>query len=196
LKFLIIIFFLISTTLFSAPSYAKNKCPKEVSVLLECKPSPKKFQLLRHIGKYLNTQVDLEKKENLLVCSYASKTWSSTYKYDDVGIEKIIQVTSLQGLSNIVQLVDQIGFKVDHFGINSTPFLMLTFKPHRHYFSLYQMFLFSGLENTFDGADNFSVDAFDRKKFSTIIINEKFLKTGNATADTFVTGSDCSAKIK
>lgn len=191
MKLLIVLFFFIS-----APLYAGNQCPQKISILLECEPSQNHFQLVRHKGNYIHPQMDFDKKENLLVCSYVTNQWSSTYKYSDAGIEKIIQVTSLGGLSDIVHLVDQIGFKVDHFGINSNPFLMLTFKPNEKYFSLDQVFLFSGLESTFDGANNFSVDALDNKKFSTIVINEKYLKSGNTTADTFVTGSNCSVKIK
>lgn len=139
--------------------------------------------------------MDFDKSQNVMVCSYGSREWVSKYRYSHNNNQKYVSVSNLEDLAGIVLLINSKGFKVDHFGSNSNPFSMLTFKEKNNQLTADQIFLFSGLESTFEN-NSFSVNALNKHMVSTIVINERYLKSQNAAADTFETGSNCLVAVK
>lgn len=172
----------------------ESNCPSQITVAIQCENSNKGFQLISHIGTYLNPTYEIDSSSGSMICSYNSHNWTSTYRYVDRISERIIRVSSLEDLSMVVQLVRELGFRVEYFGDYTTPFTMVTYKLKDPQRAPEQLFLFSGLESTFDD-DNFSVAALETKKFSTVVINEKYLKTQDAATDTFQTGNNCSVSL-
>lgn len=169
-------------------------CPKQVTVAIQCEVATKEFQLISHVGTYNSPAYEEDPASGLMICNYSSDSWTSTYRYVDSISERIIRVSSLEDLSMVVQLVRQMGFPVEYFGDYASPFTMVTYKLKDPKRAPEQLYLFSGLESTFD-EDNFSVAALETKKFSTVVINENYLKSQNAVADTFRTGNNCSVSM-
>lgn len=170
-------------------------CTPQVFISLECAPNQKTFQLIKHFGKYNQPKTEFNEAQNMIICSYRSNEWVSQYRYVHGHTEKILNVTNLEDLANVVNIIRELGFKVDHFGNNSYPFSMLTYKEEKNQYLADEIFLFSGLESTFEN-NNFGVKARDKKMVSTVVINERYLKSQDVTADTFETGSNCIIQIK
>ncbi len=191
----VFVFVLIFSLFESAFAIAENfHCPDQISIAIECQKSNRELQLISHIGNYFNPTHEIDPESKSLICSYSSDTWTSTYFFVDNISERIIRVSTLEDLSMVAQLVRQTGFPVEYFGDYTSPFTMMTYPLNDPQHAPEQLFLFSGLESTFD-QNNFSIAALDAKSFSTVVINEKYLKSQDAAADTFQTGNNCSVSI-
>jgi hypothetical protein len=172
-----------------------TRCPPSVLLAIECPDSARNFQLLKHIGKYSQPKLDFDASKNVVVCSYVSNEWISKYKYLENNEQKVVSATTPQDLSGIVRVISDRGFNIDNFSGNLNPYSVVTFKQKNSKFVLDQVFLYTGLESTFE-KDNFAVNTLDKRKISTIIINDRYLKTEDAAADTFQTGSNCLVTVK
>ena len=189
-------FFFFLLILLSNPNLAIARvCPQEIVVSIECAPQAMDFQLLSHIGRYSQPKIERDFNKDLMICTYLSNEWISKYKYIEGSQEITALATNLKELYGIVKVIDKKGFKVDHFSEKSNPFTMVAFNDKEENLKPEQMFLFSGLESTFEN-NNFNVGASDENKVSTIVINERYLKSQDVAADTFQTGSNCHIKIK
>jgi hypothetical protein len=177
-----------------------NECPQQLVVGIDCTDNGGDFQLLKHLGKYTQPRMEVEPSNSQMVCSYGVSEWVSKYKIVDGLGEKTVTVTSTEQLVGVANVIRQKGFKMDYFDRKTGPFTMVTFRnepvrnePAKQNRTPDQMFLFSGLESTF-GKDNLAVTTGN--KISTVIINERYLKSQDAATDTFVTGSNCVVMIK
>ena len=176
------------------PSNVNNLCPQQIVVAIDCPKNQNDFQLLRHLGKYTGPKMELTPDHRQMICSYGASEWISKYIFRDMSGEKTIIVSSLYELSSVADMIRQMGFNLGRFSKKTLPFTMVTYRQDKRNYTPDQMFLYSGLESTF-GEGNLSMADTD-DSVSTMIINERYLKSQNAAADTYVTGSNCIIAIK
>jgi hypothetical protein len=172
-----------------------NSCPPAVLVSVQCAQAQKDFQLIKHLGKYTQPKMEFNNSQNVLICTYKSDEWISKYRYVTKNEERFITASSLEDLASVASIIHSSGFKVDYFDVKSNPFTTLTYKEKNNYFKPDQIFLYSGLESTFEN-NSFAVSASNKDLVSTIVINDNYMKSHDVAADTFQTGSNCLIEIK
>lgn len=190
----VLFFFTISFFLGSISKADTNFCPSQVIVTIECLDDGSAFQLIKHLGKYTNPKMEMSSDNQRLVCSFGVNQWVSKYKVKVGNQNRMESATSTQQLLQVANFIDKKDFNFVKMNGNPDPFAVVTYKQKSQNFEQDQMFLFSGLESTF-GKDNFNVSA-NGEVMSTVIVNDRFLKSQNAAADTYVTGSNCIVSIK
>lgn len=170
----------------------ENLCPKQMIVTIECAENNNEFQLLKHAGRYTEPKMELNENSSHMICTYSAHEWISRYKVVDDSGSRIVSVTNLQELGSVAHHVRSKGFQ---FGSDVSPFSMITYKSLDNNFTADQMFLYSGLESTF-GKNNVTVAAINNTNITTAVLSDKYMKSENAAADSYVTGSNCFIQIK
>lgn len=168
------------------------QCPHQVEIKIKCLSEEEKdFQLIEHLGQYSYPEVNFNPNVSRMICTYRAINWFSLYKIPG----KTKRVAQLGDMVEVVQAIQAKGFNTGYFSNLTSPYSMLTFKQQNQKLSLDQLFLFSGIESTYEN-QNFNVAALNFNKVSTVVVNDKYLKTRNNAADAFFTGSKCLVSIK
>lgn len=180
----------------SANPLSSIRCPEQVLISIECQEnSESDFQLLTHLGRYRNAQAEVDSRTNNIICSYGVYEWVSRYKFSNGSDVVTASVSNLTELRRIAEVILSKGLRATYLNELVMPFSMVTFRPDDNRLRPERMFVFSGIESTFE-KEGFAVETSDRNQVSTAVISDTYLKSKNTATDVYVTGSSCFIKIK